>query len=818
MGKNLSVRRHAGKALVLLAVLLLPAARTSVQPMPASATLVPDRATLAIPAPKGDTDGLLHVTLTGAEPRNVTLHASPLTVGDGYAFVRFPDTGSDLIRLDNNKLQCEAGKDCVVRYEVYDAWAAGIYQGIIEAYTPQGKIGTTPISAVRPVAAFRPVITSDAMRDGRIVFDATTDSSFLLSVQNPAGSPPHKILLSGEPADRACPRPGGGPGAPISFAPAEFQLEPGAAQTVIATVAPCLTTGTRLAVLKTVNGDEPGAWAETVISLSRYAPATTRQLWLLAFVILGSVVSVLLNNIFPVNRTKNALRNELRRVTETLRDCANAGPALIDSLTAEATRLRLSLQKIYFFDATKVARTQDAQREVAALAAAAAMTRRISLMRSKVDGATLPIATHAMIRGKLRDAEESLLAGDATAASDRLSEAQAKLTEAIDDVTQSILRKSLTDGLPKLMHEHGVLADQPKGQAAQPDAKAAADGGAAPAAAADLKQPEDRHPRIKAFIEQLHRDYNELEKLTARDMLDIERDFYVADIWTEYVEPKLKAFKDDPGVAARREALKGLSKALLASLLHNPKSDHVQVLLDLLRSDLTPDEIAAALALGKARIDCDPRPKYLESVNIAFVFTDPLINDVPAAKRLLTYSWSIDDDTAPPPDVDRFRHYFREPKRRWFRLEPAPPPPIVVKPTDPAAQFPVDSPGCVLRRAKTSTVAVTVGVPFAADTAFAHPPQVSPRVVTPRRTTAAWWKVEPMELASFGVTTAIAVVTAFGAHYASSLPNVITWSDWLSSFMLGFGLDQLRDTVGTATVATPAAPAVPPAGAAGPQG
>ena len=102
-----------------------------------------------------------------------------------------------------------------------------------------------------------------------------------------------------------------------------------------------------------------------------------------------------------------------------------------------------------------------------------------------------------------------------------MSEAQAKLTEAIDDVTQSILRKSLTDGLPKLMHEHGVLADQPKGQAAQPDAKAAADGGAAPAAAADLKQPEDRHPRIKAFIEQLHRDYNELEKLTARDMLDI---------------------------------------------------------------------------------------------------------------------------------------------------------------------------------------------------------------------------------------------------------------------------------------------------------
>jgi hypothetical protein len=816
MGRNLSLRRYAGRGLALLAILLVPAASTSAQPTSVSATLVPDHATLAIPAPKGQTDGLLQVTLNGVEPRNVTLRASPLTVGDSYAFVRFPDSGSDLIRLDNEKLQCEAGKDCMVHYEVYGAWAAGVYQGTIEAYTPQGKIGTTPISAVRPVAAFRPVITSDAMRDGRIVFDATNDSSFLLSVQNPVGSPPHKLLLSGEPADPACPTPGGGPGAPISFAPAEFHLEPGAAQTVIANVAPCLTTGTHLAMLKTINGDEPGAWTEMAISLSRYAPATTRQLSLLAFVVIGSVVSVMLNNIFPVNRTKNGLRSELRRVAETLRDCANAGPALIDSLTAEATRLRLSLQSIHFFDATKVGATQEAQREVEALAAAATLTRRISLMRSKVDGATLPIATHAMIRGKLRDAEESLLVGDATAANDHLSKAQAKLTEAIDDVTQSILRKSLTGGLPKLMHERGVLVEPPEAQAAHENG--GADGGVAPAAAArHLEQPEDRHPRIKAFVKQLQRDDDDLQTLTAQEVLDIERDFYVADIWTEYVEPKLEAFKD-PELAARRPALVRLSEALLDCLLRNPKSDHVQVLLDLLRSDLTPDEIAAALARGEARIDCDPQPKYLESVNIAFVFTNPLINDVPAARRLLTYSWSIDDDTAPPPDVDRFRHYFRQPKLRWRKPEPASPPAIVVEPTDPAAQFPVGAPGRVPRRAKTSTVAVTVGVPFAADTALAHPPQVSPQVVTPRRTTGAWWKVEPMELASFGVTTAIAVVTAFGAHYASSLPNVITWSDWLSSFMLGFGLDQLRDTVGTPTVTTTAAPAVPPAGAAGPHG
>jgi hypothetical protein len=249
-------------------------------------------------------------------------------------------------------------------------------------------------------------------------------------------------------------------------------------------------------------------------------------------------------------------------------------------------------------------------------------------------------------------------------------------------------------------------------------------------------------------------------------------------------------------LATRRPALVSLSDALLECLLRNPKSDHVQVLLDLMRSEVTPDEVAAALARGEARIECDPRPKYLESVTFAFAFTNPLLNDVPAVRRLLTYSWSISDDTAPPPNVDRFRHYFRQPKLGWRLLQRRPPPATVGSSVQPPE----------VKAAQTYSVTVTVGVPFTAD----KPHTLPERIVTPRRTTGVWWKVEPMELASFGVTTAIAVVTAFGAHYASSLPNVITWSDWLSSFMLGFGLDQLRDTVTTSTVVAPIGPAVQP--------
>jgi hypothetical protein len=121
MRRGFSVRRQVACGFLLLAAFSLPSTRTFGQPSPASATLVPDHTALAIPSPKGDVDGFLHVTINGAALGNVTLRASPLTLGDTYAFVRFPDSGSDLIRLDDKKLQCEVGKDCVVHYQVYGA-------------------------------------------------------------------------------------------------------------------------------------------------------------------------------------------------------------------------------------------------------------------------------------------------------------------------------------------------------------------------------------------------------------------------------------------------------------------------------------------------------------------------------------------------------------------------------------------------------------------------------------------------------------------------------------------------------------------------
>ena len=209
--------------------------------------------------------------------------------------------------------------------------------------------------------------------------------------------------------------------------------------------------------------------------------------------------------------------------------------------------------------------------------------------------------------------------------------------------------------------------------------------------------------------------------------------FTSPDIWTKCAEPRLLA---DP------TRFQELADTLLDALLRNAKSEQVQILLDLMRSETTPQEIAASLARGEAWVECDPRPRALQSVDIEFALTHPALQSAPAARRLLIFDWNTGDETSPPPNVHRFSHYFRAPATKWWAKIPPP---------------------------ASYDVTVAVRVPFSNRTeAFGFA-----TVATPRTDAINARRWEPMELASFGITTAIAVVTAFGTQYASSLPDEI---------------------------------------------
>jgi hypothetical protein len=751
------------RRLVLVLLLLLPAAAN------AQVKLDLGAATLQVDPREGKADGVVKITWGDGDPAIISLRASPVAQGDNYGFVRFNASHSDTIDVDPKALNCPPKGPCQIPFTVEQVWKTGLYQGTITAVSPSATLASIPLGVLRTVPSFQPALTSDALHGGRLVVDATSQADFLLTVQNPAGARPGEFVLSGVGgAELHCDSRG-----PLTFSPARFHLEPEASQTVIAAVQPCVPAGEHFLILHIGGGTDLTAGTDMIVAVTRYPPGRT---WtVLLYVIFGSIVSVMLNNIFPVSRARTALRGSLRQVTATLRECGQAGPALVDGLAAETRRIELSLKQVHFFSASKLAEIQAAQTSVATLTTAAGLARRISMIRSAADSATLPIVTHAAIRQKLRDAEDALRSGDAQATGDRLAEAQSKLTEAQNDVQQAALAAMLGKQLGKMMTERGriVPAPPPPGT----DAAAHEDG--------HLVQDPSRNPRIRALVAQLAVDMPGLAALSPSEVLDVERDLYIADIWTEYVEPKLR---DDP------ERFTELADSLLDSLSRNPKSDQVQTLLDLLRSETTPREIALSLSRGEGWVECDLHPRALQSVDIAFTFTHPALQAVPAAKRLLIYDWDTGDNTTPPPSVDRFSHYFRVARRRGRRF---------------------------WRRAERSyDVTLAVRVPFTADT------DTFPfgTVITPRAGASDWWRAEPMEIASFFISVAIAVATAFSTQYASGVPNEITWSACLTAFMLGFGLDQLRDTISPASAASSPASAQPaatpaatrPSGHAGP--
>ena len=215
-------------------------------------------------------------------------------------------------------------------------------------------------------------------------------------------------------------------------------------------------------------------------------------------------------------------------------------------------------------------------------------------------------------------------------------------------------------------------------------------------------------------------------------------------------------------------------------------------MLDLFRHDTTPQDIASALRAQRARILCDTQPAYLQAVDFVFEITEPLLRDVPAARRFMSYHWSFGDGTRSPPDVDHCRHFFQRPARLsslWTKPDPR--------------QWPNLS-------GRTHKIAVDVTVPLVVDGSFSFEINVTThdrQAVSVTRWTG--W-------ISFGVTAGVAVVTAFSTKYATSVPNVVGWADCLTAFLLGFGLDQLRATISSPPVVTPLLPSAVTARAAGP--
>ena len=138
---------------------------------------------------------------------------------------------------------------------------------------------------------------------------------------------------------------------------------------------------------------------------------------------------------------------------------------------------------------------------------------------------------------------------------------------------------------------------------------------------------------------------------------------------------------------------------------------------------------------------------------------------MPAARQLPSYKWEFDDLASRPDDGEQCKHFFLPPRglaRIWRFVS--------------------------LQGSLTREVQVTVSMPSLSSVSY--PFKKVLRFRAQRDHTSSLTATQVM---TFIITTATAVLAAYGTQYGSATPGVIDWSACVSARLFGFGIDQVRD-------------------------
>lgn len=168
-------------------------------------------------------------------------------------------------------------------------------------------------------------------------------------------------------------------------------------------------------------------------------------------------------------------------------------------------------------------------------------------------------------------------------------------------------------------------------------------------------------------------------------------------------------------------------------------------------------EIDAALTAGEGRVSFRPSmPTDSELVTFAFDFKHPSMNEAPLVKTL-QYEWQFGDRTGPAAGK-KCVHFFKTAK---------------------SLKLPWSSPSPSDFKGHVSVVA-----PFG--TPFSFPFGVSVR----RRRLSLTLPI--IDTAAFLATLVIALIVVFASHVGDARP-FMTFNDYVTPFIWGFGLDQIKE-------------------------
>jgi hypothetical protein len=749
----LAVGRRGVLAVILLALLAAPVddARAAGAGAPAASVAVePDNLTLSVEHANQPARGTVQVTATGIPMAELTMYARPLSLGKNYAFLSFTRSGGQQINLGDPGLNCSTGQNCPIAFEVVGVRATGTYTGTIDVYSTNAKLASVTVNVLLPPSDLGLTLTGDVVKNDVLSLEATQTPSFLITVSSASGMPVRAFRVDGSLAplrrpswfDRlVVPKKGCADGMPPAFAmdPPRFVLEGGNSQPILIRVPDCLEPGSYAGFLRISDADDASRSLPKALMLNRSTPERWRRGMLLFWVVIGALLSVALNNAFPLARTRASRSTDLSAADARIAEIALMGAPLRASLRSEWRRLWLLTNAVSFWNSNKNAILTEVAQGVESLNKLIDVAAAISTLRSECESANQPIRTWLDIEYQLHLSEEALMRSDATAAQAPLNAAQQLQNAPIDGAT---LAKALAADIGKLLSER-------------------ANG------TSSASTSEERPPTIAKRVQQLKDDLPSLSTQSLDDLIAIERDYYIANVWTDDVE---FALRRDPD---RFNQLKSL---FLPQLEAAPAAVHTQLIIALIRSSLSIDDIEEALKAGQVSIVGNGYPRYLDLENYEFVFANSALNNVVAARRLLKYEWWFDDEDPRVDDGDRCKHFFLRPSARkrvglwcWRAVHG-----LIGR-----AQSP--------QKADSRMAEVRVALPLPGTSPYRFIRELIMRKPRDRASS-----LTAMQVMTFIITTATAVLAAYGAQYGTT-PAEIDWGVCASAVLFGFGIDQVRD-------------------------
>ncbi len=657
----------------------------------------------------------------------LSLRAWTLTSGNAFATVGFPGNGGkDSIELAATP---ELKRDIPIDITGLDV--PGSYTGKVDVTVTGQTTGTVvTIAVTRDDPNFAPVVGGPAYKDSRITItaaDSSEPASF--TVQLPTNNRKRELeIVLGQSLSEG-----------MTVTPQRFTALPGEQRVVFLALTDKMKLGTLTGTLTIRDVAHPDLAVELFVSATKVRNTTWRTILLLSFVLGGALVSVLFNNIFPVSLAKRRNRQALTECEAAIRACGTVSTTLRSALFAEAARLRLVNGSFSWYSTTKAEQIQQVRTLLKVLQDCVDAANSISNQRAMAAMAgPIPIRLLLQVEDKLTTAENNLVDRKLDAAKAKVDEAANLLTNGSTPANLAVLRTDLIRDIEKLLDVAGA-GDQ------RPDS-------------------------IAALVAKLEAARQIPEGIEAADLLKLERDHYIARTFICDFEHNRIADSN----LAQFEA------KFLSSLRDDTTSTTTRLLISLAQQKLAPADVAAAITPDQARIETADKIQVYEMGDFRFVFKDPALQRIGAARRLCTYEWNFRDGTVTPPS-DFCRHFFLAPRRgglygrirgwlgalvRWLVGGERP------------------------EQRRDITVTVTPPLNTGEPTPFNKTITLLPKQ-------DHGFGAIGIEVATFFVSFFMAVCAAFGTQYAT-LPTADSLSVFITAFLFGFGLDQIRDKTTTA--------------------